>query len=463
MSKRNEYRKDAVKLMKDALDNKNKEVNLYNKDGWKNAITGLGTAQSKSSYTTYSGYEILTEKVLTQIWIGGGIGKRIVEVIPDDMTREWITIENDTESVLENKLESLSVQKNFNIALKWQRLLGGSLIVMGINDGREIEEPVNVNAIKSVDYLRVFDKTEIAITNVNFFTDPSDPDFGKVEFYTVTPSFGGVFNVHRDRVLEFKGEPVPSNEQHSEWWYWGMSVLQSIWDDLKDFGASRKHIVDILYEFVIGVYKLEDLANLLAEGNEDILKTRMNAIDLSKSTIQSVLLGENEDFYRNSASVSGLPELLDRFMMFVSGLSGIPVTRLFGRSPSGQNATGESDLINYYDMIKPKQDNDMKPQLMKLINYINISKEIGNKRVQDPMVKFKKLFQLTESQEIQNRKIQSEIDNTYLNQGVLNADEVRESRFSKGYSYETTIDEDREFEEDTTVTTEQETQEQEEE
>ena len=53
--------------------------------------------------------------------------------------------------------------------------------------------------------------------------------------------------------------------------------------------------------------------------------------------------------------------------MDISGAAEIPVTRLFGRSPSGLNATGESDLQNYYDMIAEKQESYLRPILNKVL------------------------------------------------------------------------------------------------
>lgn len=49
----------------------------------------------------------------------------------------------------------------------------------------------------------------------------------------------------------------------------------------------------------------------------------------------------------------------------LSALTNIPQTILFGRSPAGMNATGESDFENYYNFIEriQKQDVKEKPQI----------------------------------------------------------------------------------------------------
>jgi hypothetical protein len=54
-------------------------------------------------------------------------------------------------------------------------------------------------------------------------------------------------------------------------------------------------------------------------------------------------------------------------MMDLAGAAEMPVTKLFGRSPAGLNATGESDMQNYYDSIEEKQEAYLSPILDKLL------------------------------------------------------------------------------------------------
>jgi hypothetical protein len=70
---------------------------------------------------------------------------------------------------------------------------------------------------------------------------------------------------------------------------------------------------------------------------------------------------------------AGLPEIYDRFMMEIAGAAEIPATKLFGRSPQGMNATGESDTRNYYEMITSLQERMLRPALEKLLPVMAIS------------------------------------------------------------------------------------------
>jgi len=410
-----------------------------NVDNWSNIMTGLNQNKDKTRYTTFSGYTVLDDTMLAEMWVAEGIGKKIVSCKADDMTREWITITNDTDNVINSVLEDLDAEYHINLVLKWAGQFGGGLNVLGINDGGELEEPVNINRIKSIDWIRTYDRTEIVITEFHFNMDQKSKNYGELQYVTIQPKYTAPYNVHADRLLIWKGEPVPSKMEVGEYFYfWGMSELQSIWNQLSNLGASMNHIVKLLYEFIIGKYKIDGLGQLIAENKRAQIEEIISIIELAKSTINGVLLDSKDDYSRDSASVSGLSELLDRFMMMLAAASDIPITKLFGRSAAGMNATGEGDVINYYDMIRSRQKSKMKKNLMKLVNYINIS--LGNK-VKDPGIDFNSLFQQTKKEELECKKLQAEIDHIYTQDGVLLADEIAENRFGgEDYSYETKID-----------------------
>ena len=450
------YRNDATALVKAASDKKNKEIKMlrshtdmslskqaWKKDGWQNIISGLGTGVDKSSFTNFVASFELSDSLLADMWVGDGLAQRIVSVVPADMLKNWFYIENDTDNAIMNKIESLSFEKPLAEALNWKRLFGGSIIVIGIDDGKELSEEVDINRINSVDWVRTFDRTQIALTNINFFTELSDKNYGELEFYTVFPIFGQPFNVHRSRVLEFKGIPVPARVATTNYWFWGMSVLQPIWDQVKDMAAAYKNTGSLLYEMKIAIYKVAGLAQKIAAKQEKQVIDRFSLINKFKSMFNAVLLdaSHSEDFKRDSLNLGGIPEILDRYMYWLSAVSSIPVTKLFGRAPGGLNATGIVDLINYYDTVATEQRTDLKPQLMKLVSYINASKEI-KKTVQVPVVVFNKLQQLTEKEEAEIKKVNADTDHIYLLDDVVSNEEVREARFVNGYTKELSLDSD---------------------
>ena len=64
-------------------------------DSWANAFVGLAAPQDKSQYTTYAGATIIDDGTLLEMYLGDGLASRIIDVVADDMTREWIWIEDE--------------------------------------------------------------------------------------------------------------------------------------------------------------------------------------------------------------------------------------------------------------------------------------------------------------------------------------------------------------------------------
>ena len=405
-------------------------------DGWYNLITSIGTTRDKTQNTDFKKSIYLDDQILRYIWTGDGYGAKIVASPADDMTREWINISNDDENKILNKLSDLNAESEINQALKWSRLYGGGLILIGLADGKQLEEPVNPGMIKDVMYLKNFDKTQVEITPDNYNINPMDGEYGELESVNIIPNYGSMFKVHMDRLLIFKGVPVPNSETESNRDFWGMSVLQQMWDQLKDFGSAFNSVGIILQEFIVGKYTLTGLSELMANGKEQLIRDRINIIEQSKSVINSVLLDADEKYERDTASLGGIPELLYVYMSYLSGVSGIPVTRLFGRSAAGMNATGEGDMMNYYDFVKADQKNKLKKPIQKLVDYINV-----NEKIIDPTIEFNPLIQTSQKDEIDMKKTQADTDKLYIDLGVILPEEIRESRYANGYSFETNLEE----------------------
>ena len=97
-------------------------------DGWANVFTGLGGVNDKTRYTGYGDTTIIDDDTLALIYSGDGLGGRIVDIVADDMTREWVYLgEDEDERAKEvmDELTSLAAEEKFNEAIKWQRLFGG--------------------------------------------------------------------------------------------------------------------------------------------------------------------------------------------------------------------------------------------------------------------------------------------------------------------------------------------------
>jgi phage-related protein (TIGR01555 family) len=437
-------KEQAVTALQTKTDSINTAISATRTDSWSNLLTGLGSKVDKSKYTEFGELNLIDDVGLSNIYMNDGLGGRIIDVVADDMTREWINLdsENDTDGEeVEEVLITLSAEEHFNEAIKWQRLYGGSLLIVGAMDGASIDKPLREQNIKNIEYLKVVDRTNIQISNSVFDTNPMSPMFGKIVLYHVDLYVGSEYipmKIHYTRVIPFFNDSIPSRIRSNvslDMRYWGMSSLQRIFEELRDLGGITQSTVNILYEFIIGKYKISHLAEIMSQpGGERAVVNRMEIMNMSKSVLNSVMIDAEEDYSRDYATLAGLPELIDRFMLKLSGSTGIPVTRLFGRSPAGLNATGENDLRNYYDLVEAQQRNRLYPPLRRLIQLICNWK--GIKTI--PEIEFNSLYQLSEEEKVKIEKMEAETkqieantENTYVQMGALDPDEVRKETLGK--------------------------------
>ena len=146
-----------------------------------------------------------------------------------------------------------------------------------------------------------------------------------------------------------------------------------------------------------------------------------------KSTFHSMYLDNEEDFIRDSISFNGVPEILHIIFMLISADTGYPMTRLFGMSPAGMNSTGESDMNNYYDMVRSLQVTELQPVLLRLVRIISEWQGL-----EEPYIDFRPLETMNEKeqadldkQKADTEKVEADTYKAYIDAGVLEPYEVR--------------------------------------
>lgn len=443
-------RTDSTEAKRDAYlagDAKSRKVNRS--DGWKNAITGLGTNKDVRTGSVYVRDKKIGDNQLTAIWRANGFGRRVIDVIPDDVFRNWFKVTNDEGDKVKQKLEELRAQPKLKRAAKLARCYGGAIVLMGINDGGKLEDPVNPDKIKSVDFLLTFDRREVTIQTTDVERDIMSGNFGQPRIYEIIPRFGsatipnttpgvaantaganigpgGRFRVHSSRVIRFDGAEIGWREYEQNA-YWMDSVLEFVYEHIRQLGAVYDSSEFIVNDFVQTTIKIKNLLEMIAGGQDALLKQRLNYLDMSRSVANSILLDAEEEYVKHASSVAGLHQLLDKFMVALSAVTGIPVTRLFGRAPAGLNATGEGDLTNYYDDIRSAQANDYGPRIEPLVSYIWASQ--GFTEPDAWSLKWNQLHIPTPEEEGQQYKATAEGDTLYINAQVLDPEFVARKRF----------------------------------
>jgi len=415
-------------------------------DGWSNIYTREGTqGVAKSTGFNYIRDLRITESIARQIYRSDGFGSKIVDRPVSDMTREWFDVIGDSDGIINSFLRKIQAKKHTKAALTWADVFGGSIMVMGIDDGGELDEPLNEKKMRVIEFLKVYDRYRATWTSEDVYDDPEEPKFGMPQWYQITPIESNVnpFKVHETRVLRFDG-PLTDDKTFKENNRWNESLYRKIETQLININSAFAASKDVMDDFIQTILKIENLQQMIASGQDDLVKKRLNILDLGRHVMNTMMLDANEDYTKEASSVSGMDKLLQEFQQALSAVTDIPMTILMGRSPGGQNATGDADIRLYYDKIADDQDDRLFDQMTRLVEIVQKTKEGPTKGVfnEDWFIEFNPLWQPTEKEIVETRKMQAETDNSYITHGVLLPEEVAISRFGGDeYSIETEINE----------------------
>lgn len=335
-------------------------------DGLLNVVSGLGGGKDKRSFSVWSQPRRLDRQELENMYRGSWLGKRIVNSIAEDMTADGWRFSFDGESeemsqTVQKAEKKFSLYAKITEALKWGRLYGGGVIVIGTKDSAHMTEPLDVESLGegSLRYLHVLDRWRIAPVGV-ICKDLDSKWFGLPEIYQIAESS---VQVHCSRVIRFGGEKLP----YFPWVansYWDDSVLQHVMDSVMNYDASTQSVASMLFEANVDVISGVGISQLLSEKDgEAKLTKRFGIAAMMKSFTHTLLLDSTETYEKKSNNFSGLAQIIQQFTVDVCGASDIPATRLWGQSPAGLNPTGEGEMQNYKKMLGSKQESDLREPL----------------------------------------------------------------------------------------------------
>lgn len=339
---------------------------------------GAGSQHDQSGY----GFNYLSrnrtklEAMYRSSWVVG----QVVDVVADDMTREGINMRGldtpeDAEEI-NQELDRLQVWDKLNETIKWSRLYGGAIAVMLI-DGQNVSTPLNTNTVGKDQFngLLVLDRWMVLPTLEDLVTEYG-PHYGMPRFYDVITDSVGLCNqrIHYSRVIRMDGVKLPYWQSIAEN-LWGQSVIERLEDRLTIFDSATLGSGQLVYKAHLRTYKVDKLRDIIAAGGRayEALVKQIDQIRMWQSNEGMTLMDSRDAFETHQYSFTGLDNLLMQFGQQIAGATGIPLVRLFGQSPAGFSATGESDLSNYYDNINQQQEGRMRTPLQTLLEVVSLS------------------------------------------------------------------------------------------
>lgn len=455
----------------------------YIGDTLRNFITGLGVPGIDPVRSVKYDLCLLDRTALENMFRGDWLARKIVEAPAEDQTREWRSWQANQDQIeaLENVEKTLDLRRKVKQWITRARLYGGAALVIGVDDGNDASQPVDLEKCKKgcLKYVVVLNRYELSagprIYNV------MDPYYTRPAYYTVaTPMFGfegesgttmptsggqreqvpgainpntgskgnliafksrqqelqtvptniGMTQIHPSRVLELAGNELPDWRLAPMGGGWGDSVLQTVIDTMASFTSTVQSIAALVSDSKLDIVKIPNMAlNLTNVPYKNKLIERFALSAQTKSVISALILDKEEDWQRVQTNFGGLPMIMHEYMTVVSAGAEIPVSRLFGQAQGrgmsgGSTAGGPEDLRNYYDIMVDQQKNEIGPR-MGMLDQVLMRSALGT---DDPSIHYEwnPLYQLSEQDKAAIAYQKAQATQIYASIGIINEDAFRE-------------------------------------
>lgn len=412
-------------------------------DSLLSAVTKIGTVLDPRKSYVFTKRPHLEPQEADDLFNGNDLAYTVCCVLPEEALAEpWYLDAADeddsTKEKVSTRFDELRAVEVVTDAAVFARVFGDCFVYISVEDGVADDLPLNPERIQKINFIKKIERDQIS--GLTKYNDEKSPKYGEYEVYQISNSLGVTARIHETRLLKFTGARTSDMDRRQNN-MWHRSILDKIYEVLRDFGITWSSAALLVNQGTQGVYKVKDLAMLLSaptqEGRQS-LSMRIGLIDTVRSALNSLILdADAEDFDYKVAPLTSLPEVLDRFAARLSAASGgIPVTKLFGISPAGMNATGESDLKNWYRILESYRTNVIQPQVQVLLDLLLV--EAGKPQA-EITIAWAPLDTPTDLEEAQIRKTTLEGDLAAVAQGVLRPDEVAEARFGRVDGFEQEI------------------------
>ena len=365
------------------------------------------------------------------MYVQSWAARKFIDIPINDMFISWRVWKTDNAETME-KIEDCEkrhkIREKLNQAMKSARLFGTSVMIPMTKEA-PMDMPLDVDSLLEGDLasIRVFDRFDLSVTQRE--TDLYSDNYGKPVIYKVHPTYGPTLpiEVHHSRILRFDGITTPTDS----WFYfysedWGVSelvpVILSITEDLS-LASGIAHMSQEASIPVLGVSDLRDVISGRAGRAEATVEQIGDAVNKFKSVYRLLMLDkEREEFSRVAVQFGGLADLMTRYAERLAAAADIPMTRWYGQSPKGMNATGESDMKNYVITVEENKKNLLEGPL-NLLDQI-IMKDCGI--AEAPEYEWQSLLELSETEKVTVSKLKVDTVSLAIQHGVVDEDEARD-------------------------------------
>jgi hypothetical protein len=348
-------------------------------DGLRNALTGQGTSRDPRTASAYCATRALTQVEIQAAYSGSGLLKKIIQIPPLDMVREWRDwsgLDDDQAALIWDEEKRLGLREKAQLA-ETLRGLGGGAFILGL-PGNPFEPAPKIIGAGRLAYINVVSRWHLRFTQLQ--DDARLPGYGEPVMWQMQTATGQQ-DIHPSRVITFRADTSASliaQTISADDAYWGESRLAQVLDAVKDSDTARASFAALLHKARLTRIGIPNLSVICAttEGETQIGQ-RLGMIALAESMYNAAVYdsgngadGPAEKIDDVAYSFVGAKDLISAYGEFAAAIADIPATRLLGRAPEGMNSSGDSQQKDWSKRIKAMQTLELGPCLDRVDAYL---------------------------------------------------------------------------------------------
>lgn len=364
-----------------------------------------------------------------------GMIRNCIKTVADDITREWIKITGGDDTPTE-KIEKLQdaqetqyrLQSLFNDAICKVGFMGGAFIFIRTEPKDEpnvdLTLPLMVNnksaevgASSKVSFV-VVDPINVSPGPYNSY-EPLRSDYMKPSSWMVLGH-----QVHASRLITLYANEPPTLLKPA-YNFLGIPQAQILWDYVNHWNECRVSAQELIKKLSLLIYYTDMQSRMGSYGGVQELDAIMEVLQHYRNNDSVFVADKEADQVDNvQTTVSGVQDIVRQAQEMIAAINRTPAVKLFGISPSGFNATGESDIRNYNDHVRSQQEL-YRPAIQKCLEVIQMQlfDEV------DPSISFEfnELNLDNESAQAMNFNARVTALSTLKDRNVISAEELRQA------------------------------------
>jgi phage-related protein (TIGR01555 family) len=409
-------------------------------DDWASTTSALGGAKDKHTGLTFTMRPRLGPTVIEALVSQHPIAARIVDKIVDSaFSVPWKickVVGPDSDkfdaAACKAELDKAGLTTAEKQSAHWSRLYGGAITAIAVLNSGEPDQPMTFGPHSRL--LRFASVPAERARPLDQDAGFLSPTYGVVLKYQCTGIASTPCDLHYTRAIPHEPIKLPLEAQTrsgSSATGWGPSILDRVFDDLGRYGATGSFAASMMYVASLLYMQLDGYrADAQTKDGQARIQKRAEQTRKSLDAFGLLVMDKADIIGILERNLTGAGDLMTKTADRLAAATEYPREVLFNESPAGLNAgelSGPQEL--YFATVKAWRKDEVDPGLRR---GVEIWIRLKGLSIDSFEIEWDPLWSRSDEGDSEIHARNATADHTYIDDGVLTADEVRVERFVRG-------------------------------